>query len=268
MVAHRRERVIGSRRDAILVGAVEDAGWDSFAKSRVMPRPAGAIGRAMRALPLVMLAAACARMPDVDGDGRLTVLAIGDSNTKWLPCAWPEGLRGRHGVAVVNAGVFGLHATTALRDDMLRPRLVDEHPDVVVIALGTNDVATGVRPEVVVETLLLLASQASSHCYGSGRCIASLVATVPPIYSPPNARDFMPQIRAINTTLRTRVDAAHLVDFDSWMPEQFDPELVWRSDGVHLGCKAQALRADAVERLLWWPSLLRSFFASSRRSVS
>jgi lysophospholipase L1-like esterase len=205
----------------------------------------------MRALPLLALLAACARISDVDGDGRLTLFAFGDSNTNWLPRAWPEVLRDRHGLAVVNAGVLGLHATTALRDDMLRPRLVDEHPDVVVIALGTNDVADEVPPEVVAETVLFLADQASRHCYGRGRCIKAFVATVPPIYAPPRDRGFDSEIQAINATLRARVDAARLVDFDSWMPAQFDPALM--IDGIHLGRKLQARRADEVARLLWWP---------------
>jgi len=101
-----------------------------------------------RALPLLLLLAACRPdVPNLDSPGR-TIVCLGDSITAGVGSgpgeAYPELLAARLGTEVINAGVSGETADQGLArvDAVLK-----EDPWLVVIELGGNDILHQVPPE-------------------------------------------------------------------------------------------------------------------------
>jgi cysteine-rich repeat protein len=176
---------------------------------------------------------------DVDGDGRVTVLCFGDSNTlQFWPrapswCTTIPSLVGPE-FTFVNASVFGLSAGGAA--PLLADALDTVAPDAVVIALGTNDLPYAAPTDVAL-TLLQLDGQARTHCYPTGRCAQSWVASIPPRYAP--AVPYETERTAVNALLASVLPApTRLVDFASGMPPEF-----FQADGLHFDADGQAERA-------------------------
>ena len=101
-----------------------------------------------RALPLLLLLAACRPdVPNLDSPGR-TIVCLGDSITAGVGSgpgeAYPELLAARLGTEVINAGVSGETAAQGLaRVDAV----LAEKPWLVVVELGGNDILRQVPPE-------------------------------------------------------------------------------------------------------------------------
>jgi lysophospholipase L1-like esterase len=220
----------------------------------------------MRSLVLTLaigtLLAGC--VLDGDGDGVVRWLFSGDSNTQWLPCSYPEQFQSRHDPAKIlsyNEGLFGTTAHFWVDNDILVDALEADRPDAVVIALGTNDAGQHIDPADIAQDLLTLYTQAASFPLTAKARPKVFVATVPLIYDP---LDLDPEgteltnaiIDELNMLIRALFPLDHVVDFDSWMPEEWDATFMWTSvftrqpDGVHLNCPAHEIRADLIDALL------------------
>jgi lysophospholipase L1-like esterase len=211
----------------------------------------------LAALLFALSSALSACLPDVDHDGVREILFIGDSNTHFLPCAYPLQWQGRHDPNVLRAydeGVLGTTAHWWLDGKVLLDRMSRDQPDAVVVALGTNDVGQLIEPSDVVRDLLDLYNQAEyAHLRG-------YVATVPPVYDPesldPDKNTLLnDSIRDVNIMLRALLPPGRVVDFDSWMPAEWTAGIMTTNlqgvrDGIHLGCEGHRIRADFIDGLL------------------
>src|SRR5262249_26097624 len=117
-----------------------------------------------RLLPFVLGAAvACtssAGVHDVNGDGRVVVACLGDSNTEsrwpppYTPKSWEMAAETAPGWTFVTHAVGGATVTRPTDDHSFADRQLDlalaDRPDAVVLAFGTNDVRAGrTTPEVI-----------------------------------------------------------------------------------------------------------------------
>ncbi len=198
---------------------------------------------------------------DLDGDGVVEMMFAGDSNTHWLSCAYPLVWQARHDPALVRAEDEGIFATTAhywVDHDVLGTALLRDHPDAVLIALGTNDVEQGIPPLVIMANLATLYLEVAGFTLPTGRHPIPIVATVPPIYDPMGVDPVgtaikNASIRQLNWMIRGWLPPNRVVDFDSWMPAEWDSAFMlstWGPDPVHLSCDAHEIRADLVDDLL------------------
>jgi cysteine-rich repeat protein len=184
---------------------------------------------------------------DVDGDGRITVLCLGDSNSTdfftYVPswCTVVAGMLGPQ-YTFVNRSVFGLNAISAA--PFLANGLDTVAPDAVVLALGTNDVPFR-APEDVAVALLDLDAQVRAHCYGPGRCVQSWVASIPPRYPPQTTLEA--EITSTNELLASILSTptSRLVDFATDMSSD-----LYLPDGLHLNADGQVVRAERVRSAL------------------
>jgi lysophospholipase L1-like esterase len=193
------------------------------------------------ALCVVGLSACRSHGLDRNGDGVITVICLGDSNTApRVPPGpkWCEFVAQLHpDWKVVNDGA--LYAKAAgdcfLCGKMLLGSALLAGPDIVILALGTNDRQQ--KPEATVDALLSLRDQAA-------RTKAEVfIATIPPIFE----RDpsFEHYVNATNALLAQRVAPSRLVDFFSDMQRED-----FLSDGVHIKPSGQHKRAAAAEKAL------------------
>jgi lysophospholipase L1-like esterase len=194
------------------------------------------------AFALLALATACVTAPPVPV--RRTLVCAGDSNS--IPTAsWCELLAGRLAPSdwyVVNASIWGTGARGWATKGTVARLVAPHRPDVVLFALGTNDVCEA-RPEIVVDALLTLAGQASSACEpGAAPCPRIILATIPPTHLPPPLDGCRLATERTNELLRAAWPSHLLADFDGWVsgPEWYGP------DGVHFNADGQARRADAA----------------------
>lgn len=204
----------------------------------------------LRILPTIIVVclgtAGCTSAPrvlDRNGDGVITAYCLGDSNTdpNWRPhvTKWCELL-----AAELPAWKFvnGGFANTAAAGEcflcgrtLLAAALESTPIDVVMIALGTNDMNS--PPEPAVEALLALRSQAE-------RAKAEvLIGTIPPIFTGNTAK--MDRINATNKLLAERAPRNRLIDFSTSM-EPTD----YHADGVHIIASGQRKRMEAALRAL------------------
>lgn len=180
---------------------------------------------------------------DVTGDGRRRLLCVGDSNTEnwvWFSASWCEIARQLlPGWEIVNLGLFGAWTPQVLG---LLPDWLDAHtPDLVVTALGTNDLGFG-TPAEVSGWLRRLDGLVTARCTEGRGCVGSMIATVPPVYTTDHPHP--ERIEPLNALLAGWVPPRRLLDFHSDMP----PEDFF--DGLHLGYSGQAKRAQRVRDLL------------------
>jgi lysophospholipase L1-like esterase len=198
----------------------------------------------MLALYAVLLAACRANVKDHNGDGVITVLCVGDSNTdtggKADSPKWCEFVAQHHpDWKFVNGGVARAKAAgdcLFCGHTLLASALESVNADVVILALGTNDMQ---KPSgEAVDALLSLRNRAAqTHA-------DVLIATIPPVFYE-NAATVSERIDAANALLAQHVAPARLVDFFSDMRrEDFYP------DGLHINASGQHKRAVAVEKAL------------------
>lgn len=181
---------------------------------------------------------------DANGDGRITLVCLGDSNTAaaggaeapWCDRLTPQ-LGADRALHVLNRGWGGATAGPSLvpAADAVTHAVESDAPDLAVLAYGTNDVLSGASPDAVVAALAghvraLLAAGAEVW-----------VATLPPV----RADDaYAPAVEATNAALRRGFPEAMRIDFDTGLG---DADLV---DRVHLSADAQAELARRVARAL------------------
>jgi lysophospholipase L1-like esterase len=201
-------------------------------------------------LGLVALAA-CQSAPDRldrDGDGVTRVACLGDSNTfahpgpGWCDLLgtasphWVMSNRSWNGMSVIDFGETygGFVLAAAPHVDEV---LTLDHPDVVILAFGTNDLRHGATPQAIVEAY----AQAKAKIERTGaRC---LIALTPPT-QPPQSPTLNEPTRDLNARLRAAFPA-DIVDFWSGMtPAEFKP------DGLHVNEAGHAKRAAAAREAL------------------
>jgi len=214
----------------------------------------------------VLLAGAIAaitgcRPGNVGGDGWITVVCLGDSNTQggYLYAAgegWCEQLERRLESPpwrTVNRGRSGATACRTPRrpespsepldaEDMLERTLEEDRPDVVILAFGTNDVILGCDAEATLAAYHRMVARIALD----GR--EALVALVPPFLPPNTNRPRHPlddRIDALNERLRREFRSAQIVDFASGM-EPAD----YFADGVHIRPGGQLKHAEAARAAL------------------
>jgi lysophospholipase L1-like esterase len=204
--------------------------------------------RCFAGLLLVTACTPSAGVHDVNGDGRIVVVCLGDSNTdrrwpppdtpKWCELAaerMPEWTFINH---AVSGATVTRHADPRLWGDTQLDRAVPaDAADAVVLAFGTNDVRGGrmtadivAAYEVAVTTIEATGARA-------------FVALAPPIYPP--EPEHAGALEELNRALRATFAPARLVDFHTGMGvKDFEP------DGLHPNPGGQRKRAEAALRVL------------------
>jgi lysophospholipase L1-like esterase len=211
-----------------------------------------------------------AAVADTNGDGIVTVVCLGDSNTMFdhvggLRRSWCEQLD--DAVAnpnwhVVNRALLGMTAVDlgrTLGDYTMYVDAPTPHPvtidatlrldraDVVILAFGTNDLRP-IGEKVATPEQLVAAYQAHVRKLERGGVGLVLVALTPPTVPPSPASD-VPRIEAANALLRRTFPADRLLDFWTGMgPEDFGYGT--EHDGVHIGPSGQRKRMQSAYRRL------------------
>lgn len=202
---------------------------------------------------------------DVDGDGVVRITCFGDSNTlrAWTenaPPSWCEHLGEwvhARGWTIFNMGMFGAGAidpdetfggASLYAGDWITQAMSDpqRHPDVAVLAYGTNDVKRGNRAEAVAQAIMGLRDRLEM----AG--VRVVVATIPPTSLPGPAHRNR-TIDRTNLLLRTALPPDALVDFHADVLESdFEPDgkRLLARDGLHFGAALQQRWAARVARLL------------------
>lgn len=183
----------------------------------------------------------------------------GDSNTHYLPCAYPKLLQQRHpAVRLFDEGMFGSRAVDWLAKGSLLTALERDQPDRVLIVLGTNDLLSGGQAAHLIETLAALYAEVDHHIRPDGTRSLPYVATIPPLVVPPSpgrptsaeVAAVSPQLSQLNQLIRGRFPRARVVDFDSWMPASWDAAfMLAATDGIHMGCRTHVIRADVIDAI-------------------
>ena len=188
-------------------------------------------------LGLVLLLAGCPI--DRNGDGVVRVLCLGDSNTAVTGTLtkWCEYTAAQFGPpwAFVNRALI---ATAT--DPVLAQSAVDEtHPDMVLIAWGTNDVRADYFDKTAEETTadLLALRQALLDQH-----LGVLLALIPPQFGVYAANEST--LELVNAQLRAAIPAAGLLDFWTGFGLADFP------DGLHCTDTAQHRRADLTRQAL------------------
>jgi alpha-tubulin suppressor-like RCC1 family protein len=184
------------------------------------------------------------RIRDVDRDGRIVVVCIGDSNTERSeirPVSWCDRLDALltdPAWMTVNRALGGAAAS----DGTLRPgreqleyALDHDAPDVVIAAFGTNDLREGLPPAQVAGAYWALRQRTAEHG------VAFFAALTPPILTPEGDEDPRSEaVRVLNEALADLFPAERRIDFASgYAPRDY-------VDGVHLAASGQERRARAA----------------------
>jgi len=210
------------------------------------------LGIRLSAFLILLGAVGCRTRPQVtdrNGDGHIQLLCVGDSNTDNQGLAdqpkWCELLAQRHPEwkVVDGAARFAVAAGDCLLcgRTMLRSGLTSASPDVVLIALGTNDIVSFRKPpEATVDALLALRDQATAANADV------YVATIPPAYATyKDGSSPEPQIEATNALLAQRLPANRLMDFHSSLAKED-----FAADGIHINRSGQEKLAAAADQAL------------------
>jgi hypothetical protein len=97
-----------------------------------------------------------------------------------------------------------------------------------------------------IANLLTLYGQVTRHRLPNGEHPMAYVATLPVAYFVP--QDVSDKVAHLNGMIRATFPADVVVDFDSWMPADWDVSLMFMDiDGIHLGCGGHARRADVLD---------------------
>ena len=188
---------------------------------------------------------------DRNHDGVITIACLGDSNTfadpkpGWCDLlaegspGWVMSNRSWNGMSIIDFGESygGFKLAAGPHVDEV---LTLDHPDVVILAFGTNDLKHAATPEAIVDAY----AQAKAKIEATGaRC---LVALTPPAF-PPDSSGLNPGVNALNAKVREQF-GSDVVDFWSGMTRaDFKP------DGLHVNAAGHAKRAaaarDAIARI-------------------
>lgn len=161
--------------------------------------------------------------------GPHAILFLGDSLTqKWDQTIWQQDATFR---GALNAGVNG-DRTENLLWRLQHGNLYRQHPDAVVLLIGTNDIGRNRSPEVVAESIRDILERLRVHLPGA-RLL--LLGVLPRNESPFSRR--RDQVRAVNRLIRQCGDDEHvfyvdvstaLLDSEGRLTRAISP------DGVHL----------------------------------
>jgi lysophospholipase L1-like esterase len=184
---------------------------------------------------------------DRDGDGRITVACLGDSNTQStpsMPRPWCERVAEHAppaGWKLVNRGEAGATAvgfrSLILADEHLDYAVENDAVDAVILAYGTNDLLIARSPP---EEVALAYGRLRQRARSAG--VDVFVALTPPVEPP--IRDVNPEVRELNSMIAKLFPASRIIDFWSGMaPEDY-------TDGLHLDASGHAKRALAAWRVL------------------
>jgi len=187
------------------------------------------------------------RLRDRNGDGRIAIACLGDSNTQPLergPRKWCEilaDLAASRGWRVVNRAEGG---ATAVRfgslitgDEQLEYALREDAVDAVILAYGTNDVRL---PDATTERVMFNYTSLWRRAYEAG--VDVFAALTPPTRS--NPPETLAAITHLNTLLQQTFPPSRVIDFFSGVAEtDFDDEL-------HLGAAGQRQRAERAYAVL------------------
>jgi lysophospholipase L1-like esterase len=203
------------------------------------------------AVVAALVANGCAGPPlvtDRTGDGVIRVVVLGDSNTKAgdprIGAVWVDQVAARYPTwEFVNHGIAGARATGKglARGMALLGPVHRSAADLVLITLGTNDIARGDQsPEDTVAALIEMREALLA------RNIDVMIATIPPVANLPaplneriNAR-----IDAANRLLAQALPAEWLIDFHAGVtPEEL-------MDGIHLSVAGHRRRAAVMAAAL------------------
>jgi len=188
---------------------------------------------------------------DRNGDGRITIACLGDSNTQdhvMLDRTWCERLESLLRASTppegskpidwetLNRGWGGATAISlpSLRraEQQLAYTLEFDHPDLVILAYGTNDLLQHATPQDVLLALighLLRAREAG---------VDTFVALVPPARG--QATGFDEGVEATNALIRKAVRSDRVIDFESGLTsDDFH-------DDVHFSASGHSKRAAAA----------------------
>ena len=189
-----------------------------------------------------------------------SVMFAGDSNTHFLPCAYPILWQQRHDPGQFRGydeGISGSAAFGWIRDGTLADRLQRDLPRQVVLALGTNDIGLHRTVWQTLSDIRTLYRQAEAFTLPDGTHPVAYVATIPPVYQPalggPSPANALLDAQVVETNrfLRIWFPRDRVVDFDSWMPAVWTSGyMYWPTDGVHVGCLAHQKRADVLDEVL------------------
>jgi lysophospholipase L1-like esterase len=184
---------------------------------------------------------------DRDGDGRITVACLGDSNTERMPsmpppwCERVAELAPAVGWKLVNRGEAGATAvgfrSLILADEHLDYALENDGVDAVILAYGTNDLLIARSPP---EEVALAYERLRRRARTAG--VEVFVALTPPVQPP--IRDINADVGELNAVIAKLFPASRIIDFWSGMsPEDF-------TDGVHFEASGHAKRALAAWKVL------------------
>ncbi len=222
----------------------------------------------------VWLATWCLAVPSWALAGPLRVMALGDSNTQGTdayPALLQQGLDARYGVgatSVANRGINGLTAHQ-LADKLLSLGWLAEDPDVALIMIGGNDLATLLGStslskffEVVSQTVADIQDAVDllkSHLNPSGRSPIVLVSAYPPNLLPSvnvGGLQINPNlgVQALNLELQSSLTNVDAFLTDNW-DDLYDP-LTGRAkpqfmrDAMHLNQQGRQVLADNWQQAL------------------
>ena len=177
-----------------------------------------------------------------------TVVCAGDSNSG-MKNSWCDMLARdlpESEWRFVNVSRWGTSAVFWVANDLGHTLVASSRPDIVVIALGTNDACRASATEIV-DALLALAGQSSDGCRGGAPCPRVVIATIPPLFEPAPIESCQPTIDAANALLGASWPPNLVADFDSWVT---GPEWYW-PDGIHLTDDGQRRRAAEARSAIY-----------------
>lgn len=192
---------------------------------------------------------------DRDGDGRITVVCLGDSNTQldflfertWCerlevllndsanprsparPPEWETKNRGWSGATAISL------PSMRRAEEQLAYTLEFDAPDAVILAYGTNDLLQNAAPEEV----LLATMRHLLRARESG--VDTFVALVPPALG--KSAEFDEGVESTNTLIRRAVRAERVIDFASGLTPNDYHDDVHFNDAGHIKRASAALAA-------------------------
>jgi lysophospholipase L1-like esterase len=178
---------------------------------------------------------------DANGDQTVRVAAVGDSNTTpYFGWSWCNELQVRH--QAIDWRCHGLGGARMIGDTLpyhagfMLTAVLAEQPDVVLLALGTNDAfLDAASPDAMLAALQILTTRIED---AGAVAIPALVPPLPNLGAAINAR-----IDDYNALVLAAYPQA--IDFHTGMG---DPALM---DGVHFYVEGMKARADRAEAVLW-----------------
>lgn len=204
--------------------------------------------RLRRALLLLLLVAAACRSAapaDRNGDGVVRVVCLGDSNSALgdprVGDTWCEYAAARFpDWQFVNQGrgFARVMGNTMLWGKALLQHVWRVQPDILLIALGTNDLLSAEQaPQQVVEALLDFRAEAQQ------RNIDVAIATIPPSFR--HSAELRANVDVANRLLAEALPADRLIEFNAGM-ERAD----FLPDGLHVNADGQRKRGAAAAAVL------------------